>query len=194
MIYSKGEEKKEITLEIKTLIIDESRPDDIGRELQRLLEVLEAFDDMPDDDSISQFLADDEAADEIELCTEATIETNEQGNVEITYNEDQGGNGEAVAKIIFDPKEPELVVMSKRGAVNTVLSFEQNKTHVCQYVTPYMTFKVYVVCNSVRNTLLRDGKLKLDYLLNINDSFPQHFYISVKIKEAPEDILKDLFC
>jgi uncharacterized beta-barrel protein YwiB (DUF1934 family) len=73
-----------------------------------------------------------------------------------------------------------------------VLSFEEGKMHVCAYDTPFMPFKVYVETNRLDNKLLEKGKLKLDYILNLNDTPPQHFIITVTAKETPEDTIKGL--
>jgi hypothetical protein len=51
-----------------------------------------------------------------------------------------------------------------------------------------MPFKVYVATKKLNNKLLESGRMKLDYVLNINDTAPQHFIITVTAKNAPEDI------
>ena len=96
------------------------------------------------------------------------------------------------SKIVFHSDEPSLVIMSKEGAISTVLSFEEGKTHICAYDTPFMPFKVYVTTKKLVNNLLESGKMKLDYILNINDTDPQHFIITITLKDAPEDILKGI--
>ena len=194
MIYSPGESKKEILLEIKTLIIDEENTDDIGEELTRLLAALSDNDDPALDDSIIDEIFDEDHRDEITLSTEAGIETDGDGNVVISYVE----NADDVqmvtnAKIIFHPENAGLVIMSKSGAVNTFLSFEEGKMHICTYDTPFMPFKIYVDSNVVENRLLDRGRLKLNYVLNVNNTPPQHFIIDIKIKETPEDPFKDIF-
>lgn len=191
MIYQKGEEKKDILLEISTIIVDEVDDSAVLRELEQLMRALDEDRIEDFDRSLGEFLEDDTRS-EVKLSTEAAIYTDGRGNIEIAYNENEDDGSIAVlSKIIFDPEKPDLVMMTKQGATSAVLSFESGKTHICQYRTPYMPLKVYVMCNSVKNTLLTDGRLKLDYLLDINETSPQHFYISVRIKEAPEDILKD---
>jgi hypothetical protein len=55
-----------------------------------------------------------------------------------------------------------------------------------------MPLKVYVTSSKVDNRLLNDGFMKLNYTLNINDTPPQHFIITVSIKDAPEDILGNI--
>lgn len=188
MLYTPNEAKKEISIKIKTLVIDEESPDVIAEELEKLL--LRAMKDELTEEEIADALGED-AADEIELCTEGFIYTNQDGQVEISYRENEDDPQlTTLSKIIFSPDMPELVAMSKKGAINTTLSFEEGKTHICTYNTPFMPFKVYVTSNKVDNRLLRDGRMKLDYILNLNDSPPQHFVITVTLKEAPADILK----
>ncbi len=189
MIYAANEEKKEVSIQIKTLIIDEESPDLIAEELEKLL--LRAMKEELSEEEVNSVLGED-TADEIELCTEGYIETNERGQIEISYRENEDDPQLAnTSKMIFDPSEPSLFIMSKEGAISSVLSFEEGKTHVCAYDTPFMPFKVYVTTNKLDNRLLEAGRLKLDYVLNINDTPPQHFIITVKLKEAPDDILGD---
>lgn len=190
MLYNANEPKKEISLKIKTLIIDEENPDLIGEDLERLL--FQAMRDELSNDEIIDALGED-ATDEIELCTEGYIETNGQGQIEISYMENEDDPiTKTLSKVIFHPEEPSLLIMSKEGAIRTVLSFEEGKTHVCAYDTPFMPFKVYVTTNKLNNRLLEAGKLKLDYILNINDTPPQHFIITITAKDAPEDVLGDI--
>ena len=190
MIYASGEKKKEISLKIKTLIIDEENPNLIAEELEGLL--LKAMRDELTEEEISDALGSD-ATDEIELCTEGFIETNERGQIEISYMEnEEDPQLRTKSKIVFHSDEPSLVIMSKEGAISTVLSFEEGKTHICAYDTPFMPFKVYVTTKKLVNDLLESGKMKLDYILNINDTDPQHFIITITLKDAPEDILKGI--
>ena len=198
MIYNRGEEKKEISLEIKTVVVDQmSEADDIAKELSEFLAMIErggiSDEDFDPASLLSKNLLDEDNVDEITLCTEATISTDERGNIVIEYKENEEDVQIAsVAKIIFDPDEPDLVIMTKEGAMTAVLSFEQGKTHICQYKTPFMPIKVYVETRTVKNTLLENGRLKLDYRLNLNDTDPQHFMISVKMKEAEVDTIREL--
>lgn len=190
MLYNVGESKKEISLKIKTLIIDEENPEVISEELERLL--FQAMKDELSDEEVIDALGND-ATDEVELCTEGYIETNAGGQVEISYYENEDDPVTAtLSKIIFHPSEPSLLIMSKEGAIRTMLSFEEGKTHICAYDTPFMPFKVYVTTTKLNNRLLESGRMKLDYVLNINNTPPQHFVITVTAKDAPEDLLGDM--
>ena len=192
MIYEINASKREISIQIKTLIIDEESPDLVVEELERILAKAMSEGDLGDGEAIDALGGD--ATDEIELCTEGYIETNSRGQIEISYKENEDDPQIAnTSKMIFHPAEPSLFIMSKEGAISSVLSFEEGKTHVCAYDTPFMPFKVYVTTNKLDNRLLERGRLKLDYVLNINGTPPQHFIITVNLKEMPEDILGELF-
>ena len=198
MIYNIGEGKKEVSLEIRTVVVDEiSDADDIAKELGEFLAMIErggiSDEDFDPSDFLSKELLEQDNVDEIVLSTEAVISTDERGNIVIEYKEnEEDAQIASVAKIIFSPDDPDLVIMTKEGAMTAVLSFETGKTHICQYNTPFMPIKVYVETRTVKNTLLENGRLKLDYTLNLNDTDPQHFMISVKMREAEVDTIRSL--
>ena len=191
MIEIKKNETKDISLKIKTIVID---PEAVDMGEDELLALLKR---MADGENVEKEVAgimDEESQSEIELCTEATLSEKEDGCVEISYLENEDDEQlKTRAKIIFSKENPSLVIMSKEGAMSAFLSFEEGKTHICTYDTPFMPIKVYVNASVVDNRLLLDGSLKLNYILNLNDCAPQHFAVEVKIKEEPEDILKELF-
>ncbi len=193
MLYTAYQEKKEILLEIKTIIIDEiEKPEDDA--LVKILTTLADCDDLDLGKIFNGKEEESENVSEVSLATEAVIETNAHGNIEISYRENEDDPQiTSLSKIIFSPKEPKLVLMEKQGAISSLLSFEESKTHICEYETPFMPFKIYVSTEKVENSLLQDGKLKLEYVLNINDTPPQRFLIRVAIKDAPADELKALF-
>lgn len=191
MIEIKAGEIKEVSLQIKTLMID---PEEFGELDMAIVDVLQRilYQEAVSAEELQKMFSSEETH-SIELFTEATLKLNEDGNAEIAYRENEDDREmSALSKIIFDPDAPQLVVMSKEGALNTYLSFEQGTTHVCTYETPFMPFKVYVNSKKVDNRLLSDGVLKLNYVLNLNDTPPQHFLVIAKIKEArTDDLLKD---
>ena len=190
MLELKPNQKKDITLTVKTVVIDPDGFDGADAEIVRLLQSIiesegEGIEDLG-------HLDEAEPAQEIELCTEATAEMSADGRVVITYRENEDDEQlSTVSKIIFDRNNPGLVIMSKEGPINMFLSFESGKMHVCTYNTPFMPIKVYVDSRRVENRLLDGGELKLNYVLNLGDSSPQHFIITVSAKDAPNDILKD---
>lgn len=191
MIEIKKNEIKDVSLKIKTIVID---PDatDMGED-----EILALLKKMMDGENIErevESIMNEESQSEIELCTEAKMTLNENGCVEISYMENEDDDQlKTRAKIIFSEENPSLVIMSKEGSMSAFLSFEEGETHICTYDTPFMPIKVYVDASVVDNRLLSDGYLRLNYVLNLNDCAPQHFAVEVRIKEEPADILKELF-
>ena len=190
MIYTPGEKSKEITIRVVTTVLDEDEMLEMG--LNKLIEKLESGKVFTADEL--EKLVDCECVEEIELLTTGRIRTNREGQVEIVYRENEDDPAlKTLSRIIFSPEAPSLVAMIKKGAVNSSLSFEEDKTHICTYVTPYMPFKVYVTSSKVDNRLLEAGILKLEYILSIDDTSPRHFTVTVEIKENCEDTLKKFF-
>lgn len=184
MIKINKNQEKNVSLKIRSLVVDPQEiggtDDEIARLLQRILD---------DDTSLFDDLADlvaDEARDEIELCTEAVLRMDDAGCVEIEYYENPDDEQmRTLSKIIFYQHAPEIVSMIKEGAMQAYLSFEAGKTHVCTYDTPFMTFKIYVDSKAVDNRLLDTGHLHLNYVLNFGDNPPQHFILDIDMKEEP---------
>ena len=185
-------EKKEIIVSIRTAVIDPEqdmpKSEDILAMMKRIVDG-----ENVGDDEINNLIGEEEPS-EMELCTEAIAEINKDGCVEISYYENEDDDVlKTLSKIIFSQNDPSLVVMTKEGAMRAILSFEEGKTHICTYDTPFMPIKVYVTASRVDNRLLSDGYLKLCYVLILNDTPPQHFTVEVKVKEAASDPLKEIF-
>ena len=96
------------------------------------------------------------------------ILTEEDGRIEFSYEESEitGMEGSTTA-ISFSKDNPSLVSMVREGSVSTALVFEQGKRHRCAYNTPYMPFEISVHTRRVSNTLLENGVLELDYIIEI---------------------------
>ena len=191
MIEINENEIKEISMKIKTIVIDSEGIDATAEDVVGLLSRI--FDgENVSEEEINDIIGEDESS-EIELCTEGELAVNREGCVEISYLENEDDEQiKTLSKIIFSPSDTGLVIMTKEGAMNTVLSFEEGKTHICTYDTPFMPIKVYVNASLVDNRLLSDGELRLNYVLSLNDTEPQHFIVEVKIKEEPQDFLREL--
>ena len=150
MIEINENEIKEISLKIKTIVIDSEEIEPDAEEMVNLLQ--RVF----DGETVSEEEIDDvfgeESETEIELCTVAEMYLNKEGSIEISYVENEDDEQlKTNSKIIFSPSEPGLVIMTKDGAMNAVLSFEEGKQHICTYDTPFMPIKVYVDAKVVDN-------------------------------------------
>ena len=192
MININPGETREVTLSIKTTVIDPEESPPNGDEILAMMKRLVEGEDVSDGE-ISELLGEDNV-NEIELCTEATVSMNKKGGVEIAYMENEDDETlKTRSRIIFNTRDTGLVAMTKEGAMKAILSFEEGKTHICTYDTPFMPIKVYVESIRVDNRILEDGHLKLNYIVNLNDTPPQHFLVEVKIKESEPDVLGELF-
>lgn len=192
MININPGETREVTLSIKTTVIDPEENLPNGDEILAMMKRLVEGEDVGDGE-ISELLGEDNV-NEIELCTEATVSMNKKGGVEIAYMENEDDETlKTRSRIIFNTRDTGLVAMTKEGAMKAILSFEEGKTHICTYDTPFMPIKVYVESIRVDNRILEDGHLKLNYIVNLNDTPPQHFLVEVKIKESEPDVLGELF-
>jgi uncharacterized beta-barrel protein YwiB (DUF1934 family) len=191
MLQINPNQKTDITLTIKTTVIDPEKDFTDGEDILAMIKRITDGDNTSKTEILE--LLGEEAVSDIELCTEAELAVNDKGCVEISYIENEDDEQiKTLSKIIFHPRSPGLVVMTKEGAMKAILSFEEGRTHICTYDTPFMPIKVYVDANRVDNRLLSSGTLRLNYVLHLNDTPPQHFIVEVKIKESPEDTLKNI--
>ncbi len=88
---------------------------------------------------------------------------------ELIYKESElTGMEGSVTKIGFDLDFPDLISMLRSGPVNTSLIFEPHRRHLCVYNTPFSAFEVCVHTLEIRNNLLTNGTLYLDYLIEIH--------------------------
>ncbi|MBO5845623.1 MAG: DUF1934 domain-containing protein [Clostridia bacterium] len=103
----------------------------------------------------------------IELSTEGIMKIAD-GRVELLYEESEiTGMEGSQTSVIFDLASPGLVSMIRNGSVSTALVFEKGKRHHCVYNTPIMPFEICVRTIKVENDILDQGRLRLDYVIEI---------------------------
>ena len=128
---------------------------------------------------------------ETEEDGESTIELNSEGillvddkRAVIAYDESElTGMEGSTTEVGFDLETPGLVTMMRHGSVSTVLVFEQGKRHICAYKTEYMPFEICVNTKEVKNTLLEDGKIYLDYVVEIRGAQAERTLFTIEITE-----------
>lgn len=124
--------------------------------------------DVPDEFEDEDFPPEEDAAEgPLELFSEGELYITDE-RVIIAYEESEltGMEGSST-QVRFERSHPELVTMMRHGNVNTILVFEKNKRHICTYQTPYMPFEICVYTKEIKNTLLDDGRIELDYIVEI---------------------------
>ena len=137
-----------------------------------LEEALNAVADVEFDFSNEEKEAEDDGV--IEIYTEGRLRTTAE-QVSLTYEETEITGMEGSKTVVsFLKSQPELVTMTRTGAVNTALVFEPKKRHICIYKTPYMPFELCVRTLSMDNRLESDGEFSLEYIIEIRGATAEH--------------------
>ncbi len=137
-------------------------------------EEAELFDDEP---------TDGESDAPIEMFSEGELYITDE-RVIIAYEESElTGMEGSQTQVRFERSNPGLVTMLRNGAVNTILVFEKGKRHICSYQTQYMPFEICVNTKDIRNTLLEDGKIELDYIVEIRGAQAERTQFTIQIFE-----------
>ena len=124
----------------------------------------------------------------IEMYSEGELYITDE-RVIIAYDESElTGMEGSHTQVRFERATPGLVTMMRNGTVNTILVFEEGKRHICTYQTQYMPFEICVLTKSVKNTLLDNGKIELDYIVEIRGAQAERTQFTIEIFDQPEFI------
>ena len=119
----------------------------------------------------------------IEMYSEGELYITDE-RVIIAYDESElTGMEGSHTQVRFERANPELVTMMRNGSVNTILVFEANKRHICTYQTPYMPFEICVFTKSINNSLLENGKIELDYIVEIRGAQAERTQFKIEVFE-----------
>lgn len=114
---------------------------------------------------------DEEGIEKLELFTEGLLlyaPDGEDAQISLAYDEsDLTGMDGAHSVLTFRKSEPELIHLIRSGTVTTALTFKPHHRALCVYETPYMPFQVGIHCLLVENALLEEGRMTLDYIIEI---------------------------
>ena len=107
-----------------------------------------------------------ETADRVEIVYEESVITGMEGSV---------------TSIGFSKSDPSVVTMFRKGIVNTAFVFEPLVRHICVYETPMGGFELCVHALAVRNALLSEGVLELDYLTELHGARAERCKMKIRI-------------
>lgn len=128
-------------------------------------------------------VADEEPEGPIEMFSEGELYITDE-RVIIAYDESElTGMEGSHTQVRFERSQPELVSMMRHGTVNTILVFEKGKRHICTYQTEYMPFEICVNTKEVKNTLLDDGRIELDYIVEIRGAQAERTQFTIEVFE-----------
>lgn len=129
-----------------------------------------------------------------EITERERLETISAGQLEesgttvcLRYDETEltGMEGSSVM-IAFDTRTPGLVSMLRTGAVRTALTFEAGRRHLCAYDTPYAGFSIGVFTLRVDNCLLSEGKLILEYMIEVRGAVAERNLLTLTVQDRAE--------
>lgn len=119
----------------------------------------------------------------IEMFSEGELYITDE-RVIIAYDESElTGMEGSHTQVRFERSCPQLVTMMRSGSVNTILVFEKGKRHICIYQTEFMPFEICVFTKEVRNTLLENGRIELDYIVEIRGAQAERTQFTIEIFE-----------
>lgn len=126
-----------------------------------------------------------------ELVMEGRLVTTTH-RVELVYEESElTGMEGSVTSIGFDRAAPHVISMMRTGLVSTGMIFEAGKRHMCIYHTPFSDFEVCVRAFMVNNQLLTEGKLELDYLVELHGAQTERCRMTVTVRNDIADKVLD---
>ncbi len=126
---------------------------------------------------------DEEPEGPIEMFSEGELYITDE-RVIIAYDESElTGMEGSHTQVRFERSHPELVTMMRNGTVNTILVFEAGKRHICTYQTEFMPFEICVFTKEVNNTLLENGKIELDYIVEIRGAQAERTQFLIEVFE-----------
>lgn len=134
-------------------------------------------------DELEEEIPEEEPEGPIEMFSEGELYITDE-RVIIAYDESElTGMEGSHTQVRFERNMPELVTMMRHGTVNTILVFEKGKRHICTYQTEYMPFEICVYTKEVTNTLLENGRIDLDYIVEIRGAQAERTRFTIEVFE-----------
>ncbi|MBO5338660.1 MAG: DUF1934 domain-containing protein [Clostridia bacterium] len=121
---------------------------------------------------------------------EDKIETSLYGDVLIDgntflvkYEEEAEGMGGVFTEIKFDINKPKEISISRTGALETFMYFDEGKRHICVYNTGIMPFEICIYSKMVDNRLMTHGYLEILYLIEIKGACAQKTVFKMEVEK-----------
>ena len=148
---------------------------------QMLGDEVEEFDEFED-----EIPENEEPEGPIEMFSEGELYITDE-RVIIAYDESElTGMEGSHTQVRFERNQEGLVTMMRSGNVSTILVFEKGKRHICTYQTPYMPFEICVFTKDVKNTLLENGIVELDYIVEIRGAQAERTQFKIEVFDDEE--------
>ena len=101
----------------------------------------------------------------------------------VKYEEESEGMGGVYTELSFDMAKPKELSISRSGALESCMYFEEGKRHVCVYDTGIMPFEICIFSREVDNQLATNGTLNLVYLVEIKGACAQKTVFKMEVEK-----------
>ncbi|MBQ7352471.1 MAG: DUF1934 domain-containing protein [Clostridia bacterium] len=101
----------------------------------------------------------------------------------IRYEENGEGMLGVKTELKFNVKNPSQVSLVRTGEIDSFMSFEAGKRHICVYNTGIMPFEICIYSKSVDNRLLTDGIIEINYLVEIKGACAQKTIFKMEVEK-----------
>lgn len=128
-----------------------------------------------------------------EMVTEGRLRTR-GGLCELSYMErDEDGMEDTRSTLVFSKSRPAVVTLTRSGLMKMTLSFEEGRHHIGSYsfgaiqklLSDKPTVMIASYARRVENTILEDGRLSLDYIVEVRGMDTQRTVFSLSVDDLP---------
>ena len=101
----------------------------------------------------------------------------------VKYEENGEGMLGVKTELKFNINNPSQVSLVRTGEIDSFMSFEEGKRHICVYNTGIMPFEICIYSKSIDNRLLSDGIIEINYLVEIKGACAQKTIFKMEVEK-----------
>lgn len=101
----------------------------------------------------------------------------------VKYEENGEGMLGVKTELKFNINSPSQVSLVRTGEIDSFMSFEEGKRHICVYNTGIMPFEICIYSKSIDNRLLSDGIIEINYLVEIKGACAQKTIFKMEVEK-----------
>ena len=92
--------------------------------------------------------------------------------------------GGVFTELSFNMEKPKEISLSRTGALESCMYFEEGKRHICVYNTGIMPFEICIYSKTIDNQLMTNGYLELAYLVEIKGACAQKTVFKMEVERV----------
>ncbi|MBO5313040.1 MAG: DUF1934 domain-containing protein [Clostridia bacterium] len=99
----------------------------------------------------------------------------------LRYEEENENMGNTFTEVRFNSERLNELSLVRTGEVESFMTFEEGKRHICVYETGIMPFEICIFTRSLDNRLLTEGTLNIKYIVEIKGACAQQTEFKMEI-------------